>query len=148
MDWLTIIDTGIRYIAYALIIIGIPALIWFNKFWYLQSLKAKEDQIILLKEMQYDRALAIIKAQKELMNKERKLYEEKISKLIIAKNAKEQVINELNDSFKRMAQQLKDESDNILKIRIEHGETGRYVSASDALKVPVPEHIYKDKIKG
>lgn len=145
MDWLTIIDAVIRYLAYVLIIIGVPSLIWFNKFWYAQSLKAKEDQVNLLRETQYDRALDIINAQEELMNKERKLYEDKISDLIGEKGAKEEAINELQNSFKRMSQHLIDESERVLKIRIEHGETGRYVSESDYRGVPVPGHLYKTK---
>jgi hypothetical protein len=64
MDWLDIIDAGIRYFAYVTIIIGIPILIYFNKFWYAQSLNAKEDLINFLKETQYDRALTMINAQK------------------------------------------------------------------------------------
>jgi predicted nucleic acid-binding Zn-ribbon protein len=81
------------------------------------------------------------------LNKERQLFEDKISDLIVEKEAKENAIKELQNSFKRMSQQLNDESERVLRIKIEHAETGRYVSASDYRGVPVPDHLYKTKIK-
>ena len=120
MGWLTIIDAGIRYLAYLLIIIGVPTLIWFNKFWYSQSLKAKEDQINLLKEMQYDRARELIRAQKELFDEERKNFKDIISNFSIEEEDTQKGIDEATKQLENLhnilQQALKNESKKILKV--------------------------------
>jgi hypothetical protein len=120
MDSFAIIDAGIRYLAYILIIIGVPTLIWLNKFWYSQSLKAKEDQINLLKEMQYDRAQELIRAQKDLFDEERKNLKKIISNFNIEEEDTQKQIDEVTKKIENMTNQLqqvlKNRSEKILKI--------------------------------
>jgi hypothetical protein len=86
MTWMEKIKEGTTFLKDILTILGIPALIWIGKDLYDLQNKALESQNksleahnSFLKETQYDRALTIIKSQKELYEMNMKELDRKIA---------------------------------------------------------------------
>jgi len=81
------------------IIIGIPTIIIIAGKLYTQRIQVLKEQVQLLKETQYDRALSQIKSQKELYIMEREKLENEIIEL---KNYNKNISDELNGIYERI----------------------------------------------
>ncbi|MFC2076017.1 hypothetical protein ACFLT7_02930 [candidate division KSB1 bacterium] len=83
-------------------IIGIPTIIYIGIKMYHQQIQTMRTQIDFLKETQYDRALKLIKSQRELHDEEVRKLEKGKEKILKSGEEKQNEINKLNEKLKLM----------------------------------------------
>jgi hypothetical protein len=114
------------------VILGLPVILTVGvKLYDLQTkalesqMKAIEAQNEVLKQTQYDRALVVIKSQRELFNDERAALEQKIAILSTSGKDQSEELNKLNqqiaalDEFKRTVEEAKQREAKTLSTMIE-----------------------------
>jgi len=88
------------------LIIGVPTLIVIGMQLYSLQRETLEARIKLLEETQYDRALSLIKSEKELFEREREKLENKIGELQRSSVNKDTEIQALNKNVTKHTQRI------------------------------------------
>lgn len=109
MDWLTSNAWWIRLLVEIGIFAGVTWLVYINRYYYNQSIRAKDDQITLkdeqialLERTQVENFVAKLEAQKKFFNEMEEGYVRSISEIKAAKEAKDHLIAELKAMLKKL----------------------------------------------
>jgi len=105
-----------RIVRNIILTICVPISIFYGATLYTKHISILDAHIELLKETQYDKALSLLKAQKELYQREKKELNDRIAFLESSGNNKEE-INKLRRQLdkEKIHQELRDEQNKMLK---------------------------------
>jgi hypothetical protein len=109
MEWLTSNAWWIRLLVEIGIFAGVTYLVYINRYYYNQSLRAKNDQIelkneqiALLEMTQAENFVAKLEAQKNIFNEMEEGYVKRISEIEASQEEKDQLIAELKTMLNKL----------------------------------------------